>query len=564
MQVVIESFGKLIPRRSQIRFNPQQFVRENITSSWILTLWLIALVAITVNYTIGRLQIVPVTTIVVLVIWALTVSMTMMAELQKSHTSWTLWMKNNLYNSITNVMISLLLTLLILAGVRSFYQYAWVNASFETEPITEAETVTTIEEVEASGGPDLSRLPAGLPFSSPAQSTTNAAGTVIRETIYLVNEDDSVIVTVEDVYTGATWGAVVDNLANLLVFRFKEDYLIWRVYAALAFIAIYGAISFYVYRAERFRRTRLRSAMTIIWLLSPFLIYQFLIGFTDQSETMFARIDPDITLGGFLFSVVVAVFAIVLSFPLGVLLALGRRSEVRGIPWWITYSAAAIITAYGLITSTPELLATSTNLFGTVVAYWPIAVPLLALAFQRTWNGNVVAAFSTIFIEVWRGIPFITVLFMSIILFPIFLPEGANVLDITRVLAGSALFSAAYLAENVRGGLQAIPRGQYEAADSLGLSTFNKYRLIILPQAIRLVIPAIVGQFIGLFKDTSLVYLVGLFDLLAVANTISSQPNWLGVRTEPYIFLLIIYFICSSAMAGYSRRLERQLGVGER
>ena len=168
------------------------------------------------------------------------------------------------------------------------------------------------------------------------------------------------------------------------------------------------------------------------------------------------------------------------------------------------------------------------------------------------------------FIEVWRGIPFITVLFMSIILFPIFLPEGWDVLNMTRVVAGSAFFSAAYLAENVRGGLQAIPRGQYEAADSLGLSNFTKYRMIILPQAIRLVIPAIVGQFIGLFKDTSLVYLVGLFDLLAVANTISSQPDWLGVRTEPYIFLLALYFVCSSAMAWYSRRLERQLGVGQR
>jgi general L-amino acid transport system permease protein len=125
------------------------------------------------------------------------------------------------------------------------------------------------------------------------------------------------------------------------------------------------------------------------------------------------------------------------------------------------------------------------------------------------------------------------------------------------------MFSAAYLAENVRGGLQAIPRGQYEAADSLGLSTFNKYTKIVLPQAIRIVIPAIVGQFIGIYKDTSLVYLVGLFDFLRVANVISSQPAWLTVRTEPYIFLFIVYFIGSGIMAWYSRRLERQLAVGQ-
>lgn len=565
MQVVLNSFKTLIPRRGDFHFNWQMFVRENITSSWLLTLWLIIITLITVNYTVGQLQVVPVTTIVVLVLWGVTVLMTVMAELQKHHTSLTLWLKNNLYNSITNVEISLLLVLLILAAIRGFYNYAWVNASFETEPIAQAEYETTIEEVAAAGGPDLSRLPANLPFTSPAQSLTNAAGTVIRETTYILNDDKSVVtVTTNDVYTGATWGAVVDNFANLMVFRFKESNLIWRVYAALAFIAVFGAISFYVYRNERFRRSRIRTLFTILWLLSPFLIYWLLIGFSGTEGGLFSRINPDITLGGFLFSVIIAVFAIVLSFPLGVLLALGRRSTVRGVPWWITYPAAAIITIWGLAFSTPTLLETSSNLFGAVTAYWPLIVPVIAYAFQRTWDGNVVAAFSTIFIEVWRGVPFITVLFMSIILFPIFLPTNVTILNTTRVLVGSALFSAAYLAENVRGGLQAIPRGQYEAADSLGIGTFNKYRLIIMPQALRLVIPAIVGQFIGLFKDTSLVYLVGLFDLLAVANAISSQPDWLGIRTEPYIFLLVLYFICSSAMAWYSRRLERQLGVGER
>jgi general L-amino acid transport system permease protein len=126
------------------------------------------------------------------------------------------------------------------------------------------------------------------------------------------------------------------------------------------------------------------------------------------------------------------------------------------------------------------------------------------------------------------------------------------------------LFSAAYLAENVRGGLQSIPNGQYEAADAIGLSTYQKYRLIILPQALRAVIPAIVGQFIGLFKDTTLVAIVGLTDMLGAANNIAAQPNWLGVRREPYVFIALIYFIVSAVMAGYSRRLERQLGVGER
>jgi general L-amino acid transport system permease protein len=170
----------------------------------------------------------------------------------------------------------------------------------------------------------------------------------------------------------------------------------------------------------------------------------------------------------------------------------------------------------------------------------------------------------TLYIEVIRGVPLITVLFMSIILFPILLPSGMEILSTWRVMVAAALFAAAYLAENVRGGLQSIPKGQYEAADALGLRTFDKYRLIILPQAIRTVIPAIVGQFVGLFKDTTLIAIVGLIELLGVANLISAQPDWLGVRREPYIFLMLIYFVGSWIMVTSSRRMEKRLGVGER
>jgi general L-amino acid transport system permease protein len=153
---------------------------------------------------------------------------------------------------------------------------------------------------------------------------------------------------------------------------------------------------------------------------------------------------------------------------------------------------------------------------------------------------------------------------MSIILFPIFLPPDVTILGTWRVMVAVALFAAAYLAENVRGGLQSIPKGQYEAADAIGLNTFQKYRMIILPQALRVVIPAIVGQFIGLFKDTTLVAIVGLVDLLGAANLISAQQDWLGVRREPYVFIALIYFVGSGLMAWYSRRLESRLGTGQR
>ncbi|MCB8926746.1 MAG: amino acid ABC transporter permease [Ardenticatenaceae bacterium] len=245
-------------------------------------------------------------------------------------------------------------------------------------------------------------------------------------------------------------------------------------------------------------------------------------------------------------------------------MALGRRSKIRGIPAWLTYGAALVIAIWGFTQSTPGMIEAARNNFELVLAYWPILVLLLAYAFQRAFNGNVLAAFSTLYIEFVRGVPLITVLFGSIILFPILLPPGVEILNTWRVLWAVALFAAAYLAENVRGGLQAIPKGQYEAADSLGFNAYQKYRLIILPQALRVVIPAIVGQFIGLFKDTTLVAIIGMFDVLGVANAIAAQEDWLGVRREPYIFIALLYFVGSALMTAYSRRLEKQTGLGER
>jgi len=285
---------------------------------------------------------------------------------------------------------------------------------------------------------------------------------------------------------------------------------------------------------------------------------------TAVTQPIFSSIDPDVNWGGFLLTVIITIFAIVVSFPIGLVLALGRRSQVRGIPAWLTYGVALVIAIWGFTQSTPDLIAAARNDIELVLAYWPILVLVLAYAFQRAFNGNVVAAFSTLYIEFVRGVPLITVLFGAKILFPILLPPRTEILDSWRILWAFALFSAAYLAENVRGGLQAIPKGQYEAADSLGFSAYQKYRLIILPQALRVVIPAIVGQFIGLFKDTSLVAIVGLFDVLGVANAIAAQEDWLGVRREPYIFLAVLYFIGSAVMTSYSRYLEKRTGLGER
>ena len=148
---------------------------------------------------------------------------------------------------------------------------------------------------------------------------------------------------------------------------------------------------------------------------------------------------------------------------------------------------------------------------------------------------------------------------------PFFLPPGTSSFPrLFAVIIGYTLFSAAYMAENIRGGLQAIPKGQYEAADALGFNNLQKMRFIIMPQALRIVIPAIVGQFIGTYKSSSLVSIVGLFDLLGITRTIVANDQWLGLRRELYIFLAVVYFVGSAIMSWYSRRLEKQLGVGER
>lgn len=213
---------------------------------------------------------------------------------------------------------------------------------------------------------------------------------------------------------------------------------------------------------------------------------------------------PTTNWGGLLLTLILAAFGIVACFPIGVLLALGRRSQLPAIRW-----------------------------------------------------------ISTIYIETIRGVPLITILFMGSIMLPIFMPGDFQLDKVLRGMIGLTLFSAAYMAENVRGGLQAIPRGQYEAAQAVGLNYPLTMLFIVLPQALRAVIPAIVGQFIALFKDTSLVTIVGLLDLLGIANSILTNPDWQGLQAEVYLFVAVVYFVFTYAMSYVSQKIEANLGVGK-
>ena len=200
------------------------------------------------------------------------------------------------------------------------------------------------------------------------------------------------------------------------------------------------------------------------------------------------------------------------------------------------------------------------SVFGLTAAY-PLGV---ILALGRQSKMRAVKVICVLYIELIRGVPLISLLFMSSIIFPLFLPEGITINKILRAQVAIILFTGAYIAEVVRGGLQGMSRGQYEAAESLGLNYYLTMRLVILPQALKIVIPPTVSILISAFKDTSLVVIIALWDLLKTTQSVLSNPEWMGFSREAYIFIAILYFLGCFSMSNYSRKLERELSAGER
>ena len=238
------------------------------------------------------------------------------------------------------------------------------------------------------------------------------------------------------------------------------------------------------------------------------------------------------------------------------------------------YPALAVVLFIFLMTTNFGLTHVPTNLWGglmltLVVALSGIAASLplgILLALGRRSDMPAVKLMSVIFIEFWRGVPLITVLFMANFMLPLFVPEGVTFNQLLRACVGVALFSAAYMAEVIRGGLQAIPKGQYEGADAMALTYWQKMRMIILPQALKLVIPGIVNTFIGLFKDTSLVYIIGLADLLGTVRRGFNDPSWITPATPAtgLIFAAFVYWVFCFSMSRYSIYTERRLDTGHK
>jgi general L-amino acid transport system permease protein len=346
--------------------------------------------------------------------------------------------------------------------------------------------------------------------------------------------------------TQARWDVISVNTRLLMVGQYPVTEL-WRVWLCVHLLAVVGGLSWGIW-VHRYR------LLGILLLAAPPILA--LAALEGGSP---ARIHL----------VVVSVVALA-GFILG--RAAGLRIQQTVITLWLAYLPLVILLVRGISGEADPLRAVSSNFWGGllltllltavgIVVSFPMGI-LLALG--RRSKLPIIRWTSIGYIELVRGVPLVTILFMAQIMLPLFLPTGMNIDRVLRAMVGIILFTAAYQAENIRGGLQVIPTGQYDAAKALGLNGAQTTVLIILPQALRNVIPVLVGQFIALFKDTSLVAIVGLLDLLGIAKSIVSQPTFIGLQREAYLFVTAIYWFLSYFMAYLSQRLEVALGVGRR
>ena len=346
-------------------------------------------------------------------------------------------------------------------------------------------------------------------------------------------------------FSEAQWEVVRVNIRLLMAGQYPRDQL-WRAWLCVHLLAAIVGLTWGVY-------ARGRWMLAAVLLLAPLTL----------------ALLPGMGTEGRLHLIAVDVIALV-AFGLGRLGGLTLRRTVVGA--WVFYFPLVILIIRGLTPTQGWFRIVPTNLWGGLLLTFLLTVVGISLSFPlgillalgRRSRLPVIRWASIVYIEVIRGVPLVTILFMASTMVPLFLPGGIRPDNVLRAMIGITLFSAAYLAENVRGGLQAIEQGQYEASHALGLSGVQTMAIIILPQALRLVIPVLVGQFISLFKDTTLVATIGLLDLLGIARSVLAQPQFVGFQREVLLFITMIYWIFSYFMSLISQRLEAALGLGER
>ncbi len=289
---------------------------------------------------------------------------------------------------------------------------------------------------------------------------------------------------------GACW-VFIKVWFNRFMYGLYPDAEQWRINTAFLILFSVVGVSFFV--SEKLKK----YFILFLVFVFPFLGIKLISGGSFGLEYV-----ESAAWGGLSLTFIISAFAILFCFPIGVILALGRRSSLPAIKY-----------------------------------------------------------ISIGFIELWRGVPLITVLFMSAVMFPMFLPDGTFIDKLIRVLIAITLFEAAYMAEVVRGGLQALPKGQYEAAKSLGMGYWRMNALIILPQALKLVIPGIANTLLALVKDTPLIFVVGLMELAGMIGLAKTNPKWLGMAMEGYVFAGLVFWVICYAMSRYSQNLEKKLST---
>jgi general L-amino acid transport system permease protein len=352
------------------------------------------------------------------------------------------------------------------------------------------------------------------------------------------------------VFDGADWGVVHAN-RRLYFLGFFPDNETWRIWVTIYLLSSLAGISVGLW-------TRIDWKVAIVFLLLMIPVSLFI---GTGAVLLWS--------GG-----AVALFA---ATYLAAHFAPARESYLDlaknvAVAAWIAALAFAWILLNGVESRLwGGLLLTLVLTVVGIVASFPLGV---MLALGRASTFPVIKGFCTAYIELIRAVPLITILFMALVFLPLILEPNRKVVGVPitgieldlvlRAMVAITLFSAAYIAENVRGGLQSVPHGQVEAAEALGLSTWRILAFIVLPQAIRAVLPSLVGQFISLFKDTSLVFIMTLTDLLEVANIVTNQPGFFGRQAESLLFVALIYWIIAFSMSQASQRLERTLSVGER
>jgi general L-amino acid transport system permease protein len=446
------------------------------------------------------------------------------------------WLKRNFFSSISNSILTILALILLYVVIPPMVDWAFVQANFggglRTTKIFELKVLESTTglteqstEANASGAFDAKLTNILIPGNTPGAIIGKLELVNLpeqRQATYTLSDSRFEIrggdlkllpsvtidpateptVTLAVIINGASRGdcpkpgacwVMVNNRFSQFIYGFYPSSERWRIdLTLLLFVIAAGALLIDNVPGKRYWAL-------FMFVGFPILAFELLVG-----GHVFSHVPTD-KWGGLMLTLVIAIVGIVASIPLGILLALARRS------------------------------------------FMPVNHLL-----------------SVLFIEFIRGVPLISILFMANVMLPLFLPKGVTFDILLRILIGVTLFSAAYVAEVVRGGLQAIPKGQFEGAMAMGLGYWQMMRLVVLPQALRISIPGLVNTSIGLFKDTTLVAIVGLYDFLNIIKASTKDQNWLGLSMEGYVFAAAVYWVFCFGMSRYSMYLERKLHTGHK